>query len=190
MMRMTHAIAAVAALLLVGCAEMRQNRSASEETLVTASATVESVDQATRQVTLRDDVEGSVFTVTAGPEVRNLAQVSAGDHVQIDYYRSLAVAMADPADSGEPLAAAAGARAPEGAMPGGAAVASTSMVVTLINYNANTGIASFRTPDGLTRQTAVRPDLRTFAQSLSPGARVLVSVTEAVAVTVTPMPAT
>ena len=75
-------------------------------------------------------------------------------------------------------------------MPGAAAVASTSMVVTLINYNANTGIASFRTPDGLTRQTAVRPDLRTFAQSLSPGARVLVSVTEAVAVTVTPVPAT
>ena len=89
----------------------------SEETLVTATATVEAVDQETRQVTLRDDVDGTAFTVTAGPEVRNLPQLAAGDHVQIDYYRSLTVAMADPADSGEPLTAAAAAARPEGGCP-------------------------------------------------------------------------
>jgi hypothetical protein len=185
MMRKTIVGGLVAALLLMGCAELRQERTASEETLVTASATVDSVDQATRQVTLRDDADGSTFTVTAGPEVRNLPQLAAGDRVQIDYYRSLAVAMADPADTGEPLGTVAAGRAPEGAKPGGAAVTSTSLVVTLVNYDRNTGIATFRTPDGFTRQTAVRPDLRSFAQNLTPGARVLVTMTEAVAVTIT-----
>ena len=91
-----------AALLLMGCAETRASRTASEETLVTATATVESVDQATRQVVLRDDADGTTFAVTAGPEVRNLPQLAAGDRVQLDYYQSLAVAMADPADTGEP----------------------------------------------------------------------------------------
>jgi Cu/Ag efflux protein CusF len=190
-MQFRYAIALVAALLVTGCAGagLHRNRTASEQTLVTATATVQAIDQNTRAVTLRDDADGSTFTVVAGPEVRNLDQVSAGDHVQIDYYRSLAVAMANPSDTGEPLTAAAGARAPEGAMPGAAAVMSTSLVVTLISYDNNTGIATFRTPDGFTRQTAVRPDLRTFAQTLNPGARVLVTMTEAVAVTITEAPA-
>jgi hypothetical protein len=174
-----------AALMLVGCAETRASRTASEETLVTATATVESVDQATRQVVLRDDADGTTFAVTAGPEVRNLPQLAAGDRVRLDYYQSLAVAMADPADTGEPAAAVGAVRAPEGALPGGAAVATASMVVTLVNYDRDSGLASFRTPDGFTRRTVVRPDLRRFADRLTPGARVLVTMTEAVAVTIT-----
>ena len=59
------------------------------------------------------------------------------------------------------------------------------MVVTLVNYDDNTGIATFRTPDGLTRMAAVPPNLRSFARSRGPGARVLVTLTNAVAVSVT-----
>ena len=49
----------------------------------------------------------------------------------------------------------------------------------------STGIATFRTPDGLTRTAAVPPNLRTFARSRGPGSRVLVTMTNAVAVSVT-----
>ena len=56
-------------------------------------------------------------------------------------------------------------RAPEGAKPGGLAVASTSLVVTLVNYDSNSGLATFRTPDGFTRRAVVPPDLRNFASS-------------------------
>ena len=183
-MRTKIALAALAMLLVAGCAETSRTRTASQESLVTATATVEAVDQTTRQVTLRDNADGSSFTVTAGPEVRNLDQIAAGDQVQIDYYQALTVDMAEPTDTGEPAAALVTARAPEGATPGGGALATTSLVVTLINYDRNSGLATFRTPDGFTRRAVVPPNLRSFAESLGAGARVLVTMTEALAVTI------
>ena len=184
-MRTRHAIGLVAAMLLAGCAGLGRPQTATQEQLITATAMVESVDQATRHVTLRDNADGNTFTVVAGPEVRNLPQLAAGDQVRLDYYNSTTVAMAAPSDTGEPAAAVLGARAPEGERPGGLAVATTSMVVTLINYDRNSGLATFRSPDGLTRRAVVPPNLRNFANSLTPGARVAVAMTDAVAVTIT-----
>jgi len=53
-------------------------------------------------------------------------------------------------------------------------------------YDANTGLATYRTPDGLVRRSVVPPNLRAFAADRGPGARVLVTMTKAVAVSVTP----
>jgi hypothetical protein len=187
-MKMRHAIGLVAALLLMGCSEMGvgPRQGGTQETLTRASATVESIDQSTREVRLRDNADGTSFAVVAGPEVRNLEQVSVGDQVNVDFYQAVTASMADPADTGEPATAVVAGRAPDGSMPGALAATSESMVVTLINYDSNTGIATFRTPDGLTRTAAVPPSLRTFAQSRGPGSRVLVTLTKAVAVSVTP----
>ena len=179
-----YAIGLIAALLIAGCAEMQQE-TATEETLLTASATVDAVDQTTRRVTLTDNAGGGTFTVTAGPEVRNLPQLAAGDQVSVDYYSATTLSMASPSDTGEPTAAIVAGRAPEGSLPGAAAVATESMVVTVESYDPDSGLAIFRSPDGLTRRTVVRPDLRSFAAQQGPGSRVLVTMTEAVAVTIT-----
>ncbi len=61
-------------------------------------ATVQEVNQETRQVTLRAP-DGSLSTFIAGDEVRNLAQVEAGDVVLVEYYQGLAVAL-EPGGSG------------------------------------------------------------------------------------------
>lgn len=186
-MRMKYLVGLAAALLLAGCAEMGigVSRPATQESLSTASATVEKIDQKTRDVTLRDNADGSVFTVTAGPEVRNLEQVKAGDHVDIQFYQATTVSMADPADAGGKSTLAVAGRAPEGAKPGAAAAITDSMVVTVVSYDRNSGLAIFRTPDGITRRAVVPPSLRTFAESRGPGSRVLVTMTRAVAVAVT-----
>lgn len=195
-MRMGHAVGLFAALALMGCSEMGMGvpgmsgtSQASQEQLITATATVAAINHETRQVTLVDDVDGTTFTVTAGSNVRNLDQVAAGDRVQLDYYQSVAVSMADPGDTGEVVTADLGARAPEGAAPGALAATSTSLVVTVISYDRGSGLATFRTPDGLTRRTVVPPNLRRFAETRGPGSRVLVTMTEALAVSVTEMPA-
>ena len=75
------------------------------------------VDQTTRQVTLTDNAGGGTFTVIAGPEVRNLPQLAAGDQVNVDYYQATTLSMADPADAGEPVTGVVAGRAPEGASP-------------------------------------------------------------------------
>ena len=50
-------------------------------------------------------------------------------------------------------------------------------------------LVSFQTPDGFTRRTVVPPDFRSFAAGLQRGARVAVTMTDAVAVAVTETPA-
>lgn len=185
-MKLRHAIAMGAlALSLLGCAEMSGTRTNTASTLTTTEATVVSVDQATRHVVLKG-ADGSTMEVAAGPEVRNLPQLRAGDLVRMDYFKATTVGMADPADTGEVQKTAIAGRAPEGAKPGARAATNTSMVVTVVNYDSNNGIATFRTPDGMTRQAVVPPALRGFAQSRPAGSRVLVSLTEAVAVTIEP----
>lgn len=191
-MRLKTMIAGLAAaVLLAGCAALSSgNReTTSQETLITTSATVEAVDQTTRRVTLTDNADGARFEVVAGPEVRNLAQLDAGDQVQVDFYSSTTVSMASPDDSGAEINAVAAGRAPEGAKPGGIAVATRSLVLTLVSYDSNTGLAVFRSPDGLTRQTVVPPDFRSFASGLQRGARVAVTLTDALAVTIAETPA-
>ncbi|HRO13142.1 hypothetical protein [Amaricoccus sp.] len=186
-MRTRHVIGLLAALTLMACSEMGigARQGGSQETLTSASATVEAINQSTREVRLRDNADGTSFVVTAGPEVRNLAQVEVGDQVNVDFYRSITASMADPADTGEAATAVVAGQAPEGSRPGVLAATSESMVVTVVNYDNNSGIATFRTPDGFTRTAAVPPNLRSFARARGPGSRVLVTMTDAVAVSVT-----
>jgi len=56
----------------------------------TRTMTVVRVDQGTREVVLRSG-NGEEATFIAGPEVRNLAQVEAGDKLSITYAEGLAV---------------------------------------------------------------------------------------------------
>lgn len=177
----------VLAFALLGCVEMSAPRTATSSTLSTTEATVVAVNQQSRQVTLRDS-DGSTFAVTAGPEVRNLAQVAPGDVVRLDYFQATTVNMADPVDTGEVQKTTVAGRAPLGAKPGAMAATNTSMVVTVVSYDRKSGLAVFRTPDGLTRRAVVPPELRSFAERRGPGSRVLVNLTDAVALTITEEP--
>lgn len=57
---------------------------------VVVRATVESVDQETRQVVLKSET-GEALDFVAGPEVRNLAQVNKGDIVEVEYFEAVAL---------------------------------------------------------------------------------------------------
>jgi hypothetical protein len=175
----------LATLLIVGACTAG-SRPAEQVSVISASATVEAVDAASRTLTLRDDATGEVFAVTAGPEVRNFAQIEAGDRVEIDFLDATVLEMAAPDEADEPVAVVAGARAPEGARPGAGGLVSTSVVVQLISYDAATAFATFRLPDGTVRRATLPPSLRSFAERLRPGERVRATLTDAVAVAVMP----
>lgn len=181
-MRMVLALAGIAALSVAGCAQMSGERTAATGETMAVSATVESVDQATRHIVLAGPDGGRVAFV-AGPEVRNLAEVAPGDTVTIAYHDSIVLSMA-AADTPQGTVAGA-ARAAKGELPAAGAAVATDVVVTVISYDANSGFATFRTDDGVTHRATVPPELRTFAGRTAPGSRVLVSMTEAVAVAVT-----
>jgi hypothetical protein len=181
----TFLLGTVAALTLSACANMGAETARSSAELTTASATVVSVDAATRDVVIQDDVTGERFSVVAGPEVRNFAQIAAGDTVTIEFFEATTLAMADPADPGTAITGVAAGRAPEGEMPGGMALASTSMVVEVISYDSASASALIRTPDGRTIRTTVPAEMRSFAEQRRRGDRVAVTITDAIAVTMT-----
>jgi hypothetical protein len=161
---------------------------ASVSRTTTATAIVESIDQRTRQVVLRGE-DGTIETVVAGPNVRNLAQVHAGDTVVLEFGEALIVALANPADGAPPAAAgAAEARTPRGTRPGAAAAEGVRARVTINTVNQRTGAVTFTGPSGV--QRTARPQQREmidFARSLRAGQQVDIVYARAVALRVEPM---
>ncbi len=184
----TLALAAMA-LLAAACADRHADeatpatQSAQRESVLETTAVVEKVDQETREVELRA-TDGQLVTVVAGPEVRNLAQLAAGDVVRLTYYESVALRMADAAEGGPATAAVVAGRAPEGDRPAGMVGAAVNLVVTMVSYDPATAVATFTTPEGRTESVVVHPAMRAFAAARKPGDRVAVELTNAVAVSI------
>lgn len=160
------------------------NRSESLELM----ATVESVDQATRTVVLHGD-SGARVEFVAAPEVRNLAQVKAGDRVRVTYLIAIA-AQVKPA--GTPLSAPVEGmstqRAPPGKRPAAAAGHSVVTTVKVDSIDTSFNTVTFKRADGITRTVGVEdPEAQRFIRTLKPGDSVEISYSEALAVSVEPV---
>lgn len=177
---------AAAGLALAGCTEHHENRpvqSAQRETVLETTATVLAVDQKTREVKLRS-ASGEELSVVAGPEVRNLPQLAAGDVVRLTYYEAVAARMAEPGAGGPAAATVVAARAPEGSKPAGMVGATVDMVVEFLSYDPASGVVTFKNPQGFTDQATISPAMRDFAAARRTGDRVAVQITSAVAVSI------
>ncbi|WP_424931018.1 hypothetical protein [Amaricoccus macauensis] len=153
------------------------------ESLQTATATIDAVDKEERIIRLHGDETGQRFTVYANDGIKNLDQLTAGDIVVVEYYEATTLSMATP-NSPDASIAVATAEAAPGELPGGIAVESETVVVELLDYDRDEGIATYLTPDGLQRRSAVPPRLQTFAQEANRGDMIEVTMTQAVAVSV------
>ena len=157
--------------------------------LVELAATVSAIDREQRLVTLRGP-DGGELTIQAGPEVRNFAQIEAGDIVRLSYEQYYSATRIDPAEA--PQLAAAGAaglaRAEEGERPGVAVGAIETMLVMIESIGPGGRTATFITSDGALQAIFVRrEESRAFASSLQPGDIVQLTVAEAVALLVDPL---
>ncbi len=184
MPRLALAFAATLAALVASACTPPE--SASRQETVSVTGTVLAIDPESRRVAVEGG-DGGTVVYRVSDEARNFGQIEAGDEITLDYYESVAVAMADPDDSGEPLTDVFGVRAPEGARPGVAGGQITTFVVELVSYNPSTAVATLRLPDGRVTAVTVAEELRRFAATRQPGDRVLVLIEEAVALEVTPV---
>jgi hypothetical protein len=69
----------------------------------------------------------------AGPEVRNLPQLRAGDRVTVTYQEAIAVQMAQPGSAPPDAAALVAQRAAPGQLPGGAVGGVVAARVTVVS---------------------------------------------------------
>jgi hypothetical protein len=174
-------VAALAAL--AACAEPAPPAptEASRESAIRVAGVVQEVDQTTRQVLIRGE-SGRLLSVTAGPEVRNLAQLAPGDRVAAYFVESMAARMATAGDLEQTVTTQVAERAPVGARPGAAAATVVTSVVTFGSYDPATNVVTFTGPTGVPHSLVVPPELRDFVAARQAGEKIAVEYTEAVAI--------
>jgi hypothetical protein len=154
---------------------------------MTVSAVVEAIDHETRVVTVRKP-DGEAITFTASEEARNLDQVSVGDVLIAQYTETVSIDVV-AGDGLEPEAAgaAAMARTEKGEMPGVAAMDATVVISTVEEINVEANTFKLKGPDGVvTEYTARNPENLKRSEV---GDLVVITVTEAIAITVEKVPA-
>jgi hypothetical protein len=157
------------------------------EELDEETATVTAIDPSKRLISLKDEDDGSEFTVEAGDDVRNFAQIKVGDEVNVQYYQALAAEVTKAEASADDDAVVLGSRAAEGDRPAGGVGTLYTAIVTIDSIDPATNTVSFTGPEGKQRETTVeRDEGREFIRQLKPGDRVQLTYGEALAIAVAP----
>lgn len=178
-------LAAAAAAVLAACAQPAPAPEAAFcEELARATATVVALDRADRDIVLRLE-NGEILSAELGPEIRRLDEINVGDRVAVDFYRSVAVRMAEAGENA-PLGAVTGERAAADQAPAAAVAATIEETFEVVSYDPATAEAVVRDVDGALLRAVVHPEMRDFAARRAPGDRVRVQITQAVAVSVDP----
>lgn len=181
------ALAGTAACLLAlaaGCAQTPKPLEITQETRQTI-ATVQSVDQATRIVTLRD-AAGKTTAVQAGPDVRNLAQVKPGDRVVVSFQEALLAEVVKKGTGAADLSAAA-VRAEPGQRPGVGVAEQMRIPVKVYAVDPAQNTIEVTGPRGYNTLFRVKdPRVQAFIRGLKAGDEVEVTYREAMAIAVEP----
>ena len=145
------------------------------------SATVDAIDQTTRKVTLRE-ADGTLLTFTAGPDVRNLAQVKVGDVVTLSHTVALVLEL-KKTNGGirERVESEGGMRAAPGQMPGAVMAREIRVVADVTNIDTKNKTVTLRGPK---RSMKLRVDDPKQLAGIKLGDQVEATFIDAVAVTV------
>ncbi|MGD0229503.1 MAG: hypothetical protein ABSC19_03980 [Syntrophorhabdales bacterium] len=141
----------LAVVFVMSCVAIAQVARGAEDMerseLVTARATVESVDMKNRVVTLRGP-EGKAFSVKVGEDVRNLSQVKPGDRVMVQYYESIALQMVKPGERPMTSVTETTRRVAPGQQPGGSRIEQITTTATIQSIDRKTSEVTLRGPAG------------------------------------------
>ena len=154
---------------------------------MTVSAVVEAIDHETRVVTVRKP-DGEAITFTASEEARNLGQVEVGDVLIAEYVETVSIrVMANEGMEADAAEVSAMARTDEGEMPGFAAMDARVTTATVEEINLETNTFKLKGPEGRVKEYVARnPENLKRAMV---GDLVVITVSEAIAITVEEQPA-
>ena len=148
---------------------------------ITVQASIEAIDLASREVTLKGP-QGNLVTVEVDNRVKRLSEFKVGDVVSAEYWTYLKAEFREPtpAERNNPLVILAeGGRAPEGMPPSAAVGAVVKAVVVVDLINRTEGQVTIRGPRGkymtfqvadrnLINQIKVRDEIiMTYAEALA-----------------------
>lgn len=184
MKRKLAAVFVVAAFAAAGAvAQDKGAVGAVEYTKVTA--TVASIDQVTRAVTLKDD-KGATISFVAGPDVKNLAQVSKGDIVTIEYAQAMLMGLEkSKSATRERVVTQSKEGAPKGQMPSGLLMHDVKIIASVEALDAKKGTVTLRGPE---HTVTIKVKDPAMLKNVKVGDMVQASYTEALAIRVEKAP--
>jgi hypothetical protein len=152
-------IATLAASLLLATSARAETAAADPQgeaviASATVTATVVKIDQATREVTLKME-DGEEVSFVAGDEVKNLAQLKAGDRVTATYAEALAYEVRKGGEMVAPATAVAGGSAEPGMKPAGGIARQTTVTVAITAIDPKVPSVTFTGPRGNSRTIKV-----------------------------------
>lgn len=127
----------------------------SAEDTITAKATVEAIDQKTREVTLKDE-QGRLLDIVADQHVKNLAQVKVGDVVEVVYKEAIAIHILPGANATGAAVVDAGGTAKPGEKPAAGAGRHVTIVAVIEAIDEATQHVTLRGPKGKLVQVRAR----------------------------------
>ena len=149
-----------------------------KQTQVSATATIKSIDTATRSITLRTE-NGDEDTFTVGPTVKRFDQLKVGDTIKATYYESVVFQVQKPgAAAGAPGIDLGAGRLKD--KPGGAIGKQETATVTVKAVDMNVPSITVATADGrtLTRKIADKKNL----EGVQAGDQIVITYRQAVVV--------
>src|SRR4029453_2688653 len=145
MKRFVVGIIAAAVLVSMAGTAMAQSKTFNEK-MVVETGTVESIEIASRTITLKKP-DGTVVTIFAGPDIKRLEEVKVGDKITARYYENMVIRLKRP---GEPdVDTAAKSTTPsQQALPGGTRAKQRTITATITAIDMNAPSITFTGPKG------------------------------------------
>ena len=149
---------------------------------VTATATITSIDQKTRTVTIKD--EFGISDILYVPEdVKRFSALKVGDKIAVSYHTSVIVRLRKPGDAA-PVIEQSALTPSQGEKPGLTAAAQQTLTVTVVAIDMNTPSITVKGPNGLTYLRKVQD--KDALSKLKVGDQLDITWTDAIAVSVRP----
>jgi len=150
---------------------------------VKLTATITAIDPKTRDITLKGP-QGNEVTVTAGPEVKNFAQMKVGDKVDVEYIEALTLELKKGGGQAVAKTESAGAaRAAPGQAPGGIVGRQVKVVADVVAVDKEKSMVTLKGPQRTVELKVQDPKQLAL---IAKGDQVEATYTEAVAIGVTP----
>jgi len=145
---------------------------------------VSAIDRTARTVTMMN-AEGESRTVGVPPDMKSFDTLKVGDHVDVDYYESIGLALMPSGSKTSMSETTTGARAAE---PGVAAVGrQITATVEVVGVDEVMNRVTFKGPKGNVRTVTVYdPAMQKKLTALQPGQMVQISYREAIAASIKP----
>lgn len=177
-MALTGALAG-SVLLLAGGAVGAQTKTIEGE-VITMTVTVESTEQSTRTLTVKDD-KGIYETLQAPPEMKRFSELKPGDKITARYYENLVIRLKKPGEAAVDVDSAS-VTANKGQRPGGTAAAQRTITVAVTAMDPKTSSVTVQGPNGYIYSRKVA-DKKAFAL-LKVGDRLDMTWTDALLISV------